>query len=131
MRDLYLVLTSLRIVLASSLESKYVPLVCKWRSWSPLRCVYQIRVQRYQWEIVDNIILNNDQQAYPWPQLRGYPKNSDMYEHSLYHLIAGLIIDWNKSWKTAVQFMAGVEIAFLSAFFVCKETRIHCVCVFV
>jgi hypothetical protein len=54
-----------------------------------------------------------------------------MYEHSLYHLIAGLISDWNKSWKTAVQFLAGVDIVFLFAFFICKETRIHSVCVFV
>lgn len=44
MRDLYLLLTSLRIVLAHSLESKYLPLFCKWCSWSPLCCVRQIRV---------------------------------------------------------------------------------------
>ena len=44
MRDLYLLLTSLGIVLAFFLDSKYVPLFCKWRSCSPLCCVRQIRV---------------------------------------------------------------------------------------
>jgi len=68
-------------------------------------------------EILDNIIRNNDQQAYPWPQLRGYLKNSDLYEDSLHHLRAGLISDWKKSWQTASQFMAGIDISLLFIYF--------------
>jgi len=51
--------------------------------------------------------------------------------NSLYHLRAGLISDWNRSWKTAAQFMAGIDISILlfTFLFVFKETRIHCVCV--